>query len=167
MNRLLQLNVNNGGINKNMKIRGFESVSDSFKKNQVPTILPQRGTKTSAGYDFSTPVDVTIFPHEKTLIWTDVKAYMQEGEVLTLHVRSSIGIKKGLRLANITGIIDADYFNNPDNEGNIGISLYNDTNGIITLQTGERVAQGIFLPFLVADNGNTDNERVGGIGSTN
>lgn len=150
-----------------MKIRGFESVSDNFKKQTVPAILPQRGTKTSAGYDFATPVAVRIFPHEQVTIWTDVKAYMQDGEVLILDVRSSSGINKQLMLANTIGVIDSDYYSNPKNDGNIGICLYNRSNGLVDLEAGERIAQGIFLPFLEADNGNTDNERIGGIGSTN
>lgn len=149
------------------KIRGFESVSELFKKQNVPTILPQRGTKTSAGYDFSTPIQVAILPHKQYLIWTDVKAYMQEGEVLILDVRSSIGINKSLELANTIGIVDQDYFSNPKNDGNIGICLYNKSDEIVALDVGERIAQGIFIPFLEADNGNTEKERIGGIGSTN
>jgi dUTP pyrophosphatase len=149
-----------------MKIRGFEPVSDSFKKHDAPIILPQRGTKTSAGYDFATPINVNIAPHQQFTVWTDVKAYMQEGEVLILDIRSSIGINKNLMLANTIGIIDSDYYSNIKNDGNIGICLYNNSNYTITLEAGERIAQGIFLPFLEADNGNTNNERVGGIGST-
>jgi len=147
-----------------MKLRGFEIVEN--KKDSNNAILPQRGTKLSAGYDFSTPISVTNPAHDKKLIWTNVKSYMQEGEVLLLYVRSSIGIKKGLRLANTTGVIDSDYYNNPSNEGNIGICLVNDTNIDVTLDASERIAQGIFTPFLVSDNCNTDDEREGGIGST-
>jgi len=149
-----------------MKTRGFEFVSQDFRKNNLPAMLPQRGTKTSAGYDFSTPVEVNIAPHCQMTIWTDVKAYMQVGEVLILDVRSSIGINKGLMLANVIGIIDQDYYSNPKNDGNIGICLYNKSNNVVKLELGERIAQGIFIPFLEADNGNTDNERIGGIGST-
>jgi len=92
---------------------------------------------------------------------------MQEGEVLILDVRSSIGIKKGLMLANTIGIVDQDYFSNKDNDGNIGICLYNMTDKPVHIEQFERIAQGIFIPFLVSDNGNTDEERTGGIGSTN
>ena len=149
------------------KVRGFEVVKDEAVKNQGVVIkLPQRGSKFSAGYDFFTPVSVTIKAGDKALIWTDVKAYMQEGEVLLLAVRSSIGIKKGLMLANTLGIIDADYYENPDNDGNIGICLRNLTDEDITLEAGERICQGSFIPYLVADNGNTDAERTSGIGST-
>ena len=150
------------------KIRGFEVVSDSFRKHKdVEIKLPIRATKISAGYDFSSPISITIQPKSKEVIWTDVKSYMQEGEVLILDVRSSIGIKKGLMLANTIGIVDQDYFSNINNDGNIGICLYNMTDEPVHIEQFERIAQGIFIPFLVSDNGNTDEERTGGIGSTN
>jgi len=148
------------------KIRGFESISEQNRKDTEKAILPQRGTQISAGYDFSTPISITIPSKSKRLIWTNIKAYMQEGEVLLLHVRSSIGVKKGLRLANTTGVIDADYYNNPSNEGNIGICLANDSDIDVQLDEGERIAQGVFMPFLISDNCNTDNNRGGGFGST-
>lgn len=149
------------------KVRGFELVREEYRKNKVLVLqLPVRGSKASAGYDFFTPHKLRVPANGKTLIWTDVKAYMQNNEVLIVDVRSSIGIKKGLMLANTIGVIDADYYNNPDNDGNIGICLRNLTSEDIHLEAGERIAQGIFLPFLVADNGNTDAERLGGIGST-
>jgi len=148
-------------------IRGFQVVSDKFRKHpNVEIKLPVRSTKYSAGYDFFSPVSVDIPPQAKMIIMSDVKACMQENEVLMLFVRSSIGIKKGLTLANGTGIVDFDYFSNEENDGNIGIVLFNNTNHVVSIEAGERVAQGIFMPFLVAYNGNTDNIRVGGVGST-
>ena len=107
-----------------MKIRGFKIVSDNHRKSQEEITLPTRGTKKSAGYDFYSPINIQIQPNEKVCIWSDVKAYMQEGEVLLLFVRSSIGIKKNLMLCNGTGVIDSTYFNNADNEGNIMCCLY-------------------------------------------
>lgn len=149
------------------KIRGFEIVKDEFRKNQGTIKLPTRGTKYSAGYDFYCPIKVTIPPKSKQLIWSDIKAYMQPGEVLLLDVRSSIGIKKGLIPANVIPVIDCDYYENLKNDGNIGICLYNTTDEPVTIDEQERIVQGMFIPFLVADNGNTEEERKGGIGSTN
>lgn len=150
-------------------MRKFELVKDEFRKHDgVDIILPQRSTKHSAGYDFYLPCDVTILPHERTkIIATDVKASMGEDEVLLLFVRSSIGIKKGLVLANGTGVIDSDFFSNEDNDGNIGISLYNTSDETVYLKKGERVMQGVFVKYLSTDNDNTYTERNGGIGSTN
>ena len=149
------------------RIRGFEVVKAEHRKNEgVEIQLPTRGSEDSAGYDFYAPHDVVIPANDKALIWTDVKAYMQDGEMLIALVRSSIGIKLGLMFANTVGIIDADYYENPSNDGNIGICLRNLTDKDISISKGERIAQGIFQSFLVADNGNTKKERVGGIGST-
>jgi len=61
---------------------------------------------------------------------------------------------------------NCDYYNNPDNEGNIGLPLKNTSDKIVTLMQGERIAQGIFEPFLESDNCNTEEERKGGFGST-
>lgn len=150
-----------------MKIRGFEVVSNEFRKHgDVDIQLPTRGTKHSAGYDFYLPCDIMIAPGEKLCVWSDVKAYMQEGEVLMLYVRSSIGIKKGLALSNGTGVIDADYFENKDNDGNIGIALFNQSKETVHLKKGERICQGMFINYLIADTGNSDKERKGGVGST-
>lgn len=155
------------GEDKSMKLRGFEVVREDMRKTKGEIVLPQRCTKHSAGYDFYLPEDVTIPAHKTSgMIPTDVKAYMQEDEVLLLYVRSSIGIKKGLVLANGTGVIDSDFYSNSSNDGNIHLSLRNETNEDITLKAGERVMQGVFVPFLKADNGNSNNERTGGTGST-
>lgn len=84
-----------------------------------------------------------------------------------IYIRSSVGIKKGLVLSNGTGVIDADYYSNPDNDGNIGISLLNTMNEDIVIEAGEKIAQGIFVGYLVADDDQATAERVGGFGSTN
>jgi dUTP pyrophosphatase len=91
---------------------------------------------------------------------------MQPDEFLSLYIRSSIGIKKGLILSNITGIIDYDYIFGNTN-GNIGVSLRNISGDFVILEKGERVAQGIFQKYLESDNCNSESDRKGGIGSTN
>ena len=103
--------------------RRFEIVEK--KKNHDVVYLPLRGTKTSAGYDFYTPVDLEIPPQSTVFFWTDVKASMEDDEALLLDIRSSLGIKSDLMLANTIPIVDSDYYNNKKNEGNIGICLRN------------------------------------------
>ena len=118
-------------LGNNLRCRGFEVVSDEFRKYpEIDIQLPKRGDSRSAGYDFYAPCDITLQPNEKVLLFSDVKAYMQDDEVLMLYVRSSIGIKKGLVLSNGTGIIDSSYYNNPSNDGNIGIALHNTTDKV-------------------------------------
>ena len=147
------------------KIRGFEIVRDDMRRTNGDVTLPTRGTKNSMAYDFYANDYYSVNPNEIAKIWTDVKAYMQDNECLILNVRSSMGGK--FMLANSQGWIDSDYFSNESNDGNIGVFLKNISDRTLTISKGERVAQGAFFNFLVSDNGNSDDERVGGWGSTN
>lgn len=160
---------------KNDYVVGTEVVAEDWLLNkgcqlfQVFTeggYFPQRSTKKSAGYDFSTPIDLTIPPKGYTKFFTNIKAYMEDDEVLKLYIRSSLGFKHGLMLANNTGIIDADYYSNPENDGNIGCCLYNSSDKELKFEAGTRIFQGIFQKYLVADDDNANKKRVGGLGST-
>ena len=79
--------------------------------------LPTRDSEATAGYDFFLLEDLEIKPNEIIKIPTEVKAYFEYDEVLLIFVRSSMGFKYNIRLVNQVGIIDADYYNNKDNEG--------------------------------------------------
>ena len=148
-----------------MKIRGFEKIA---KYAEVDFPMPERKTELSAGYDFCLPEDVGLEPGKLQLVPTGVKAYMQAGEWLGMHIRSSMAVKKHLMLVNNVGIIDADYYNNEDNEGHIMLALLNMGQEKVVLPKGERVAQGIFYTYLTADGdeGVTKAVRGGGFGST-
>ena len=102
------------------------------------------------------------------MVPTGVKAYMQENEFLGVHIRSGMAVKKSIRLVNNVGIIDADYYNNPDNEGHIMLALVNTGLQPLVLKKGERIAQGIFYKYLTTDDDNAaeKEERSGGFGST-
>lgn len=147
------------------KIRGFEIVIDEKRKTFGEVILPTRGSSTAMAYDFYANDCYSVKPNEIAKIWTDVKAYMKEDECLIINVRSSMGGK--WMLANTSGWIDSDYYSNESNDGNIGIFLKNISDEVQTINKGDRIGQGAFFNFLVADNGNTDNVRTGGWGSTN
>ncbi|MBQ9319796.1 MAG: dUTP diphosphatase [Acidaminococcaceae bacterium] len=148
-----------------MKIRGFEKIT-KYKNAEFP--MPVRKTKTSAGYDICVPEDVALRPNRLVMVPTGVKAYMQPDEFLGVHIRSSMAVKKGLRLVNNIGIIDADYYNNPDNEGHIMLALVNTGLQPLVLKKGERVAQGIFYKYLTTDDDDKTEKtkRSGGFGST-
>ena len=148
-----------------MKVRGFEVVTDKKRKTADDITLPTRGSSTAMAYDFYANEDYIIEPNNIAKVWTDVKAYMLNDECLILNVRSSMGGK--WMLANTQGWIDQDYYSNESNDGNIGIFLKNISGETQTIHKGDRIAQGAFFKFLVADNGNTDNIRTGGFGSTN
>jgi len=148
-------------------MRKFEVVDAKFRKTEGEIILPTRADKGSAGYDFYIPEDFEIKPGETKFITTDVKAAMEEDEVLFLYVRSSIGIKKKIVLANGTGVIDSTYYSNPDNDGNIAGVITNMSDQTWSFKKGERFMQGVFVKYLYTDNDKPVNQqRTGGIGSS-
>lgn len=148
-----------------MKTRGFEKIS-KYAASEFP--MPERKTQKSAGYDIHLPEDIELLPGKLQLVPTGIKAYMLDDEYLGVHIRSSVAVKKHISLVNNQGIIDADYYNNEDNEGHIMLALLNMGTEPVLLQKDERVAQGIFYKYLVAD-GDADTDKAvrgGGFGST-
>ncbi len=148
--------------------RGFE-IAKGFEDANIN--LPIRSTKNSAGYDIEAAEDTVIpafKPGQKpVLVKTGLKAYMQPDEVLILANRSSNPGKKGLILANSIGVVDSDYYGNPDNDGHIMFAFFNFKDEDIEIKKGDRIGQGMFQKYLVTDNDVADGERTGGFGSTN
>lgn len=144
-------------------MRRFEVIS-SWQQKEIN--LPQRKTRASAGYDLEAGETVVLAPGRVTLVPTGLKAYMNQDEVLQLFIRSSLAVKSNLTLANSTAIIDADYVDNPDNEGHLLLPLLNRGQEPVTIEKGQRIAQGIFFKYLCTDDDNAEGERQGGFGST-
>jgi dUTP pyrophosphatase len=163
--------------------RGFERIT---KYQDKGINLPIRATHHAAGYDFEAAEDVVIPSIWKqflarrigknqavekkikpVLVPTGIKAYMAEDEFLQLANRSSNPLKRFLVLTNGVGVIDSDYYNNDANEGHIMFQFTNFGLRDMTIKKGERIGQGIFLPFLKADQDETSGERTGGFGSSN
>jgi len=174
--------------------RGFEIVSKYADKGIK---LPYRTTQQAAGYDFEcaenftlpsiwrhdllhafkplrhreqlTTAELTAGNHDLTpwLVPTGIKAYMRPGEVLMLANRSSNPLKHHLILPNGVGIIDADYYNNEKNEGEIFVQLVNVGLQDVVIKKGQRIAQGLFMPYLLADGEQIpEQRRTGGFGSS-
>ena len=139
----------------------FERVSKYPNVN-----LPVRSTIGSAGYDFECAENTTIHPHAIVLIPTGIKCQIDDGYYLQLALRSSTPKKKGLMLANGIGIIDSDYYNNPDNEGHIMFQVYNFTDTTVNIPKGERIGQGMFMKYFKTDDDVASGIRTGGFGST-
>ena len=163
----------------------FEKVSyDSFRKDMLKygwreesiqtaydnIKIPERKTKYSAGYDISTCLGFTMKPHDRITIPTGIKAVFTPNEAriyhLQLFIRSSIGITRHVVMANQAGVIDADYAGNPDNDGDMLIALYNNSEHEVRFETGERLIQGIFLIHGLTTDDHASGERDGGVGST-
>lgn len=145
-------------------MRGFE-IAKGYENLKIN--LPKRSTAYSAGYDFEIIEDLTIKPNEIKLAKTGIKAFMQHDEVLKLYPRSSLPRTFGVTIPNNVGIIDADYYGNPDNDGAIFVSLINFTDKETFIPKGTRIAQGLFTKYLTVTNEEPINEtRNGGFGST-
>lgn len=174
--------------------RGFEIVT-TYQNSGIH--LPYRTTQHAAGYDFESAVDFTVpsiwkldflkvlwaLHHadstndtmiEKAqkilkpfLIPTGIKAYMGESEVLILTNRSSNPLKRHLVIPNGIGVIDADYYNNDNNEGEIFLQVLNFGVTDVKISKGDRIGQGIFMPYLLADDERLPKaKRQGGFGSS-
>ena len=149
------------------KSRGFE-IAKGWEDKDIN--LPIRKTKNSAGYDIEAAED-TIVPAFKpgqkpTFVKTGLKVYCQDDEYIMLCNRSSNPGKKGLILANSVGIVDADYYGNPDNDGLIMYAFYNFFAEDVQIKKGDVIGQAIFKKYEIIDSDNASGERVGGFGST-
>lgn len=146
-------------------MRYFEVVKDEFRKNEGEIKLPTRASEHSAGYDFYSPIDTVVPPHESVMIWTDIKAHMYYDNALMIIPRSSMG-KHPIMIANTVGLIDSDYYSNPDNDGNIGFRLYNLSDIPYEIKAGDRIGQGIFIKYGTVKDDITTTQRSGGFGSS-
>lgn len=137
-------------------MRDFEKISfEQFRKDikddkelYESYKLPSRGSTAAAGYDLFLVENLTIAPNEIVKIPTGVKMRCEKDEVLLIIVKSSTGFKYNIRLVNQVGVIDADYYNNRDNEGHIFVKIQNEGNETVTFRTGDAVAQGVFVNYL-------------------
>ena len=159
--------------------------------------MPVRKTAHSAGYDFEAVKDILIEPYQHlssiimnssayepktlneisnitklnmakpTLVSTGMKCKLADNEYLELSIRSSSPLKYWLILANGVGIIDADYYNNSDNEGEIFFQIINLSPFPIIIQKGEIIGQGIIKEYKLTEDDYATGLREGGFGSTN
>lgn len=128
--------------------------------------LPAYQTPGSAGFDLSASVTMTVQPGDVTLVPTGLVIEAPAGHFLGVFARSSTPLKRGLIVANGVGVVDSDYCG-PDDE--IKIQVYNFTSSPVTINAGDRLAQGIIMPFVRAawDEGEAaDGPSRGGFGST-
>lgn len=149
-------------------MRKFEFVKRV--EGNIAKKLPERSTKNSAGYDFFNSERVEIPPYKlgdnPVMVKTGIKVQMPDDEYLMLVNRSSNPKKKKLVIPNSLGIIDADYYNNPDNEGEMMFGFYNLSNETVIIEAGEKLGQGIFMKYLKTDDDAAEGDRLGGFGST-
>lgn len=150
-----------------MRSRGFE-VARGFEDMGVK--IPVRKTKCSAAYDIEAIEDIVLPPFKlgdkPILIKTGLKSYMMEDEVLILAPRSSGPKKQGIMFPHSIGVIDSDYYENPDNDGHIMVQVINIKDEEVLIKKGDAVCQAFFTKYLVTDTDVSEGVRVGGFGST-
>ena len=129
--------------------------------------VPTRGSEYAAGYDLyaATEYDIEIMPHSTVKIGTGISMELPEGTFGAIFARSGLATKKGLRPANCVGVCDSDY------RGEYIVPLHNDTDEIMSIEPGERIAQLIIMNFNPIEfnvvNTLSDTERsTSGFGST-
>lgn len=109
--------------------------------------LPERGSAFAAGYDLFANIDeeIIIAPHETRMVGTGLAMEIPEGYFGGIFARSGLSSKEGLRPANCTGVVDADY------RGEIKVALHNDSDMSRTITPDEKIAQLVVIPFLSVD----------------
>ena len=147
----------------------FELVRKYAGQNEL---LPKRKTQFSAGYDLKAAEDVTIpglngdVRLKPVLVPTGVKAQLEKDQVLILANRSSNALKRNLIVPNGVGVIDANYYNNPNNEGEIMGLFINLNAEDYKIYKGDRIMQGIITSYAVTEDDEAKGKRNGGFGST-
>lgn len=113
-----------------------------YKKLAENAIEPKRGSSEAAGWDLFSDAAYDIAPHSTVKVHTNIALAIPKGAFGAIYARSGIALKKGLRPANCVGIIDSDY------RGEIIVALHNDTDELMSIEGGTRVAQLIVQPYL-------------------
>lgn len=154
----------------------FEKISyTQFKNDNIDTVcgyeqikLPQRATKSSAGYDIYSVKSFELKPRQSILLPTGIKVQIDSDKAFFILPRSGQGFKYKVQLYNTVGLIDADYYNNEKNEGHIWVKLYNDSpdGETLTIKQGDAICQGVILNYFTVDDDTSSNIRKGGFGST-
>lgn len=147
-------------VAEDIVIPSYENIIKKFKRvtsNCEPVIQIDLNDMANVTKDFRL---------RPTLVPTGIKCEMPKNMYLELSVRSSCPLKHWLILANGVGIIDADYYNNPDNEGHIYFQIINLSPFDILLKKGDTIGQGIFHKYFITDDDAAQGERAGGFGST-
>ena len=138
-----------------------------IKKLRENAVIPTYGTQYSAGADLYAAIDenITIEPGETKMIPTGLAFEIPEGYAGFIHARSGLATKRGLAPANKVGVIDSDY------RGEVMTALHNHGNISQIIEPGERIAQMVIAPYIMANFIETDTledtvRGAGGFGST-
>lgn len=147
-----------------LKLHWVMTGENSFETAEIK--LPARATFASAGYDIYAPINFVLHPGAVITIPTGLKVELDPFKFLMIVPRSSLGFKYQLGLVNTVGIVDRDYYNNPDNEGHIMVRLINRGDKDCRIFAGTAFCQGIIMPYYTCRDDEVYTNRIGGFGST-
>ncbi len=130
--------------------------------------LPAYATPGSAGLDLRACLDaaLTLEPGDARLISTGMAMHLADpGYAAMILPRSGLGVKHGIVLGNLVGLIDSDY------QGPLMVSCWNRGREAFTIQPMERIAQMVIVPvvqahFRVVSEFTASERGAGGFGST-
>lgn len=146
-----------------------DEIPESYIKEMYDNLkLPKRATVGSCGYDIFSPFEFILEEKDaEIIIPTGIRVTMDNDKFLMIAPRSGLGAKHYIRLANVIGIIDSDFYYS-DNEGHIFIKyrLENHNHDSVHIKSGDSIAQGIFIQYFKTDDDDATGLRNGGFGST-
>lgn len=136
-----------------------------IKRLRDTAVIPTRGSEKAAGYDLYATANYEIAPHSTVKIGTGISIALPDNSFGAIFARSGLATKKGLRPANCVGVCDSDY------RGEYIVPLHNDTDEMMSIEAGERIAQLIVMPFIPVEFEEVDEldetkRGAGGFGST-
>ena len=151
-------------IEKTEELKKCNFYDPHFRGSFKLHFQPRRATKNSAAYDLYSPIQIVLKPGEIAKIPTGFKIKMPRNEAFFIYIRSSYGAKDIILPAGVN-IIDADYYNNPKNEGHFFICIKNNSKEDFVIEEGDRIAQGVFQKYYTCGE-IVKTERSGGFGSS-
>ncbi len=151
-------------IEKTEELKKCNFYDPHFRGSFKLHFQPRRATKNSAAYDLYSPIRIVLKPGEIAKIPTGFKIKMPKNEAFFIYIRSSYGAKDIILPAGVN-IIDADYYNNPKNEGHFFICIKNNSKKDFVIEEGDRIAQGVFQKYYTCGE-TVKTKRSGGFGSS-
>ena len=108
--------------------------------------LPAYATPGSAGCDLRAAVrsELRVMPGARTLVPTGLAIALPDGWEAQVRPRSGLAVKHGLTVLNAPGTVDSDY------RGEIKVALVNLGDEPVVVARGDRIAQLVVAPVVVA-----------------
>jgi dUTP pyrophosphatase len=98
--------------------------------------VPTKANINDAGFDLYSVLDTVIPPKQRKTVRTGIAIQMPEHFAGLIWPRSGLSVKHGIDV--LAGVVDSGY------RGEIMVCLYNTSDEVVGINTGDRIAQIIF-----------------------